>query len=170
MRRYHPQANIFFNLRGYIEHFPKTLKGFAAAAAIPSVALLARRKPDQPSDSWCSRLMSPSSKTGCDIPEALRDTLGRHVIDSTTEEIWRRRGAAGAKSSAISWIVGDETSVGRPVGCKFRPRSPRNGSRSPDVQCLPFEFPDWFAACLRRIIFAEQHFGTGRRRSVRTLA
>jgi phosphonatase-like hydrolase len=81
----------------------QSLKGFAAAAAIPSVVLLGRRKPAPAIRLVVLDVGGTIVEDRGDIPEALRSALGRHGIDSTAEEIRRRRGAS--KREIVRYFV-----------------------------------------------------------------
>jgi phosphonatase-like hydrolase len=81
----------------------ESLKGLAAGAVIPSVALSARRKPAPPIRLVVLDVGGTLVEERGDVPEALRSALGRHGIDSNKEEIQKRRGAS--KREIVRYFV-----------------------------------------------------------------
>ena len=85
----------------------QSLKGFAAAAAIPSVALPARRQPAPAIRLVVLDIGGTIVEDRGDVPGALRSALGHHGIDSTAEEIRRRRGAS--KREIVRYFVDQQS-------------------------------------------------------------
>jgi len=81
----------------------QSLKGFAAAAASPSVGLAARRGRAPAVRLVALDVGGTIVEDRGDVPEALRSALKHYGIDSTAEEIRRRRGAS--KREVIRYFV-----------------------------------------------------------------
>jgi phosphonatase-like hydrolase len=81
----------------------QSLKGLAAAAAVPSVARPARRKPTPAIRLVVLDVGGTIVEDRGDVPQALSSALAHHGIDSSTEEIRRRRGAS--KREIIRYFV-----------------------------------------------------------------
>jgi len=81
----------------------QSLSGLAAAAAVPSIGLSARRRQAQEIRLIVLDVGGTIVEDRGDVPEALRSALGHHGIDSATEDIQRRRGAS--KSEVIRYFV-----------------------------------------------------------------
>src|SRR5215471_10934463 len=81
----------------------QSLKGFVAAAASQSFDLAARHRRAPAIRLVVLDVGGTIVEDRGDVPEALRSALGRHGIDSTTEEIRRRRGAS--KREVIRYFV-----------------------------------------------------------------
>jgi phosphonatase-like hydrolase len=85
----------------------QSLKKFAAATAIPAVALGANRKPELAIRLVVLDVGGTLVEDRGDIPEALRSALSRHGVDSSPEEIQRRRGAS--KREIIRYFVNQQS-------------------------------------------------------------
>jgi phosphonatase-like hydrolase len=81
----------------------QSFKGFAAAIGIPPAALAARRKTGPAIRLVVLDVGGTIVQDRGDIPEALRSALRNHGVDSTTEEIGRRRGAS--KLEVVRYFV-----------------------------------------------------------------
>jgi len=81
----------------------QSLKGVAAAAAIRSVAVSARRRPTPAIRLVVLDVGGTIVEDRGDVPQALSSALAHHGVDSSTEEIRRRRGAS--KREIIRYFV-----------------------------------------------------------------
>ena len=90
----------------------QSLKGFAAAAASPSIGLAARHRLAPPIRLVVLDVGGTIVEDRGDVPDALRSALGSHGIDASTEEIRRRRGAS--KREVVRYFV-DRQSLPRNV-------------------------------------------------------
>jgi len=97
-------SNIFFHTEDALNISRRqSLKGLAAATAIPSVAMAVRRRPAPTIRLVVLDVGGTIVEDRGDIPQALSSALANHGVDSSTEEIRRRRGAS--KREIVRYFV-----------------------------------------------------------------